>query len=144
MTLLEIDEVQATAILDMQLRRLAALERQKIIDEYDELQAKIADYNDILTNEPRQRSIVSEELAEIIAKYADERRSIIIPWDGEVTDEDLIAEEDVVVTITRGGYAKRTLANLYRAQRRGGKGVRGASLRGDDVVEHFFVTTTHH
>jgi DNA gyrase subunit A len=144
MALLEVDEVQATAILDMQLRRLAALERQKIIDEYDELQAKIADYNDILTNEPRQRSIVSEELAEITAKYADERRSIIIPWDGEVTDEDLIAEEDVVVTITRGGYAKRTLANLYRAQRRGGKGVRGASLRGDDVVEHFFVTTTHH
>jgi len=144
MELLDVDEVQATAILDMQLRRLAALERQKIIDEYDELQAKIADYNDILSNEPRQRSIVSDELAEITAKYADERRSIIIPWDGEVTDEDLIAEEDVVVTITRGGYAKRTLANLYRAQRRGGKGVRGAALRGDDVVEHFFVTTTHH
>jgi DNA gyrase subunit A len=144
MELLEVDEVQATAILDMQLRRLAALERQKIIDEYDELQAKIADYNDILSNEPRQRSIVSEELAEITSKYADERRSVIIPWDGEVTDEDLIAEEDVVVTITRGGYAKRTLTNLYRAQRRGGKGVRGAALRGDDVVEHFFVTTTHH
>jgi DNA gyrase subunit A len=144
MALLEVDEVQATAILDMQLRRLAALERQKIIDEYDELQARIADYNDILSNEPRQRSIVSDELAEITAKYADERRSIIIPWDGEVTDEDLIAEEDVVVTITRGGYAKRTVANLYRAQRRGGKGVRGAALRGDDVVEHFFVTTTHH
>ena len=144
MELLEVDEIQATAILDMQLRRLAALERQKIIDEFDDLQAKIADYNDILSNEPRQRSIVSEELAEITAKYADERRSIIIPWDGEVTDEDLIAEEDVVVTITRGGYAKRTLTNLYRAQRRGGKGVRGAALRGDDVVEHFFVTTTHH
>ena len=144
MELLEVDEIQATAILDMQLRRLAALERQKIIDEYDDLQARIADYNDILSNEPRQRSIVSEELAEITSKYADERRSIIIPWDGEVTDEDLIAEEDVVVTITRGGYAKRTLANLYRAQRRGGKGVRGAALRGDDVVEHFFVTTTHH
>jgi DNA gyrase subunit A len=144
MELLDVDEIQATAILDMQLRRLAALERQKIIDEYDELQAKIADYNDILSNEPRQRSIVSDELAEITAKYADERRSIIIPWDGEVTDEDLIAEEDVVVTITRGGYAKRTLTNLYRAQRRGGKGVRGAALRGDDVVEHFFVTTTHH
>jgi len=144
MTLLDVDEVQATAILDMQLRRLAALERQKIIDEYDDLQTKIADYNDILSNEPRQRSIVSEELAEITTKYADERRSTIIPWDGEVTDEDLIAEEDVVVTITRGGYAKRTLTNLYRAQRRGGKGVRGAALRGDDVVEHFFVTTTHH
>ncbi|MFN8159304.1 MAG: DNA gyrase subunit A [Candidatus Nanopelagicales bacterium] len=144
MELLDVDEVQATAILDMQLRRLAALERQKIIDEYDELQAKIADYNDILSSEPRQRSIVSEELAEITAKYADERRSVLIPWDGEVTDEDLIAEDDVVVTITRGGYAKRTLTNLYRAQRRGGKGVRGASLRSDDVVEHFFVTTTHH
>jgi len=144
MALLEVDEIQATAILDMQLRRLAALERQKIIDEYDDLQAKIADYNDILSNEPRQRSIVSDELAEITGKYADERRSVIIPWDGEVTDEDLIAEEDVVVTITRGGYAKRTLTNLYRAQRRGGKGVRGAALRGDDVVEHFFVTTTHH
>ncbi len=144
MALLEVDEIQATAILDMQLRRLAALERQKIIDEYDDLQVKIADYNDILTNEPRQRSIVSDELAEITTKYADERRSIIIPWDGEVTDEDLIAEEEVVVTITRGGYAKRTIASLYRAQRRGGKGVRGAALRGDDVVEHFFVTTTHH
>jgi len=144
MALLEVDELQATAILDMQLRRLAALERQKIIDEYDELQVKIADYNDILTNEPRQRLIVSEELAEITTKYADERRSIIVPWDGEVTDEDLIAEEDVVVTITHGGYAKRTRSDLYRAQRRGGKGVRGAALRMDDVVEHFFVTTTHH
>ena len=144
MALLEVDEVQATAILDMQLRRLAALERQKIVDEYDDLQTRIADYNDILTNEPRQRSIVSEELAEISGKYADERRSVLIPWDGEVTDEDLIAEEDVVVTITRGGYAKRTRTDHYRAQRRGGKGVRGAQLRGDDVVEHFFVTTTHH
>ncbi len=144
MALLEVDELQATAILDMQLRRLAALERQKIIDEYDDLQIKIADYNEILSNEPRQRSIVSEELAEITAKYADDRRSILIPWDGEVTDEDLIAEEDVVVTITHGGYAKRTRSDLYRAQRRGGKGVRGAALRTDDVVEHFFVTTTHH
>ena len=144
MGLLEVDEVQATAILDMQLRRLAALERQKIIDEYDDLQTKITDYNDILSNEPRQRTIVSDELAEITAKYADERRSILVPWDGEVTDEDLIAEEDVVVTITHGGYAKRTRTDLYRAQRRGGKGVRGAALRVDDVVEHFFVTTTHH
>ena len=144
MALLEVDEVQATAILDMQLRRLAALERQKIIDEYDELQAKIADYNDILASPQRQRTIVSEELAEITAKFGDERKSTIIPWDGEVTDEDLIAEDDVVVTITRGGYAKRTRTDLYRAQRRGGKGVRGAQLRGDDVVEHFFVTTTHH
>ena len=143
MEMLEIDEVQATAILDMQLRRLAAMERQKIIDEYDELMTKIADYNDILTNEPRQRSIVSEELGEIVSKYGDDRRTEILPWDGEVTDEDLIAEEDVVVTITSGGYAKRTRSDLYRAQRRGGRGVRGAALRQDDVVEHFMVTSTH-
>jgi DNA gyrase subunit A len=143
MDLLEIDELQATAILDMQLRRLAALERQKIIDEYDDLTAKIADYNDILTNEPRQRSIVAEELAEIVDKYGDERRSQFIPWDGEVTDEDLIAEEDMVITITAGGYAKRTKADLYRSQRRGGKGIKGAALRQDDVVEYMLVTTTH-
>ena len=143
MELLEVDELQATAILDMQLRRLAAMERQKIIDEYDDLMTKIADYNDILTNEPRQRSIVSEELGEIVSKYGDDRRTEILPWDGEVTDEDLIAEEDVVVTITSGGYAKRTRSDLYRAQRRGGRGVRGAALRQDDVVEHFMVTSTH-
>ena len=143
MELLEIDELQATAILDMQLRRLAAMERQKIIDEYDDLMTKIADYNDILTNEPRQRLMVSEELAEIVGKYGDDRRTEILPWDGEVTDEDLIAEEDVVVTITSGGYAKRTRSDLYRAQRRGGRGVRGAALRQDDVVEHFMVTSTH-
>jgi DNA gyrase subunit A len=144
MDLLEIDEVQSTAILDMQLRRLAALERQKIIDEYDDLMARIADYTDILSSEVRQRSIVSEELAEITDKYGDERRTDFVAWDGDVTDEDLIAEEDVVVTITSGGYAKRTKAELYRSQRRGGKGVRGATLRQDDVVEHMFVTTTHH
>ena len=144
MELLDIDEVQSTAILDMQLRRLAALERQKIIDEYDELMIRIADYNDILASEARQRSIVAEELAEITEKYGDDRRTDFVAWDGDVTDEDLIAEEDVVVTITSGGYAKRTKSELYRSQRRGGKGVRGASLRQDDVVEHMFVSTTHH
>ncbi len=144
MQLLEIDELQATAILDMQLRRLAALERQKIIDEFDELMARIADYNDILASEERQRTIVSEELAEITDKFGDERRTQFAPWDGDVTDEDLIAEDDVVITITSGGYAKRTKLDLYRSQRRGGKGVKGASLRQDDVVEHMFVTTTHH
>jgi Type IIA topoisomerase (DNA gyrase/topo II, topoisomerase IV), A subunit len=143
MELLDIDELQSTAILDMQLRRLAAMERQKIIDEYDDLMTKIADYNDILTNEPRQRSIVAEELKEITDKFADDRRTVILPWDGEVTDEDLIAVEDVVVTITAGGYAKRTRSDMYRAQRRGGRGVRGAALRQDDVVEHFMVTSTH-
>ena len=144
MELLEIDELQATAILDMQLRRLAAMERQKIIDEYDDLMTKIADYQDILASEPRQRSIISEELREITDKFGDDRRTQFVAWDGDVTDEDLIAEEDVVVTFTAGGYGKRTKADLYRAQRRGGRGVKGAALRQDDVVEHMFVTTTHH
>jgi DNA gyrase subunit A len=142
--LLEIDEIQAVAILDMQLRRLAAMERQKIIDEYEELMNKIADYNDILASDQRQRTIVSDELTEISDKFGDERRTEIVAWDGDVTDEDLIAVEDVVVTITSGGYAKRTLSDLYRSQRRGGRGVKGANLRQDDVVEHMFVSTTHH
>ena len=144
MTLLEIDEIQAQAILDMQLRRLAALERQALTTEFDELMTKIADYEDILASPVRQRTIVRDELAEIVERYGDERRTEIIAYDGDVTDEDLIAEEDVVVTITNGGYAKRTKTDLYRAQRRGGKGVRGAQLRTDDIVDHFFVTTTHH
>ena len=144
MTLLEIDEIQAQAILDMQLRRLAALERQALTNEFEELMAKIADYEDILASPVRQRTIVGDELAEIVERYGDERRTEIIAYDGDVTDEDLIAEEDVVVTITNGGYAKRTKTDLYRAQRRGGKGVRGAQLRTDDIVDHFFVTTTHH
>jgi DNA gyrase subunit A len=144
MQLLEIDEVQSTAILDMQLRRLAALERKKITDEYDDLMSRIADYNDILSNEARQRSIVGDELGEVVDKYGDERRTEIIPFDGDMSIEDLIAEEDLVITITRDGYAKRTKADLYRAQRRGGKGVRGAALKTDDIVEHFFTTTTHH
>ena len=143
MTLLDIDEEQARAILDMQLRKLAALERQALIDEYEELMAKIADYEAILASPERQRQIVGDELGEIVHKYGDDRRTRIIPFDGDVTDEQLIAEEDVVVTITRGGYAKRTKTDLYRAQRRGGKGVRGAQLRTDDIVDHFFVTTTH-
>ncbi|WP_067450765.1 DNA gyrase subunit A [Actinomadura macra] len=144
MSLLEIDEIQAQAILDMQLRKLAALERQQITDEYDKLMAEIADYNDILGSPERQRRIVGDELAPIVEKYGDDRRTEIIPFDGDVSYEDLIAEEDVVVTITRGGYAKRTRTDLYRAQRRGGKGIRGAQLKQDDIVDQFFVTTTHH
>ncbi|GAA3962734.1 DNA gyrase subunit A [Actinomadura viridis] len=144
MGLLEIDEIQAQAILDMQLRKLAALERQQITDEYDKLMAEIADYSDILSSPERQRRIVGDELAPIVEKYGDERRTEIIPFDGDVSYEDLIAEEDVVVTITRGGYAKRTKTDLYRAQRRGGKGVRGAQLKQDDIVDQFFVTSTHH
>src|SRR5499433_3435284 len=141
--LLEIDEIQARAILDMQLRKLAALERQQLVDEYDELMAQIADYEAILASPERQRQIIGTELSEIAAKYGDDRRTEIVAYDGEVSMADLIAEEDVVVTITRGGYAKRTKTDLYRAQRRGGKGVRGAQLRTDDIVEHFFVTSTH-
>ena len=143
MELLEIDELQARAILDMQLRKLAALERQELQAEHDELMARIADYNDILSNEQRRRSIVGEELAEIVEKYGDARKTRIVPAEGEMSMEDLIAEEDVVVTITRGGYVKRTKVDLYRSQKRGGKGVRGAALKTDDVVDHFFVTTTH-
>ncbi len=144
MALLDVDEVQATAILNLQLRRLAALERKKIEDDHAALEAEITDLNDILASESRQRSIVSTELDEVVAKYGDERRTVIAPDAGDMDIEDLIAEEEVVVTITRSGYAKRTKSSLYRSQKRGGKGVRGASLRADDVVEHFFVTTTHH
>ncbi|MEV4390879.1 DNA gyrase subunit A [Nonomuraea sp. NPDC049607] len=144
MGLLEIDEVQAQAILDMQLRKLAALERQSIQDEYDSLMAQIAEYNSILASEARQREIIGDELAEVVNRFGDERKTEIIAYDGDMSIEDLIAEEEIVVTITRGGYAKRTRTDLYRAQKRGGKGVRGAQLRQDDIVDHFFVTTTHH
>ncbi|MBB2912740.1 DNA gyrase subunit A [Streptosporangium becharense] len=144
MSLLEIDQIQAQAILDMQLRKLAALERQQITDEHDALTAQIADYNDILASPERQRSIIADELAEITTRYGDDRRTEIIAYEGDMSIEDLIAEEDMVVTITRGGYAKRTNMDLYRSQKRGGKGVRGAQLRQDDIVDHFFVTTTHH
>ena len=144
MDLLDIDEVQATAILDMQLRRLAALERQKIVDELAKIEAEIADYLDILASESRQRRIIIDELAEIVEKYGNERRTQIIAADGDLSMEDLIPDEELVVSITRGGYAKRTQRHQYRTQKRGGKGVRGATLRGDDVVEHFIATTNHH
>ncbi|GAA3706350.1 DNA gyrase subunit A [Zhihengliuella alba] len=142
--LLGLDDLQAQAILDMQLRRLAALERQKIQDEHAELELKIADYKSIIEDPARQRSIISEELAEISEKYGDDRRTkILMGFDGDMSMEDLIPEEEMVVTITRGGYVKRTRIDQYRSQNRGGKGIKGANLRGDDVVEHFFVTTTH-
>ena len=141
--LLDIDDDQAQAILDMQLRRLAALERQKIIDQLAAIELEIADYKDILARPERQRAIVGDELREIVEKYGDDRRTRIIPADGDVTDEDLIAREDVVVTITETGYAKRTRTDLYRSQKRGGKGVRGAELKQDDIVRHFFVSSTH-
>jgi DNA gyrase subunit A len=141
--LLDIDELQAQAILDMQLRRLAALERQKIIDELAEIEATIRDLEDILARPERQRQIVRDELGEIVEKYGDERLTRIVGYDGEVADSDLIAVEDVVVTITRTGYAKRTKTDLYRAQKRGGRGVQGATLKQDDLVAHFFVCSTH-
>jgi DNA gyrase subunit A len=143
MELLEIDEVQATAILDLQLRRLAALERLRIQEEAAEIEAKIADFQDILAKPGRQRTIIRDELTEIVAKYGDERRTRLVPYDGDMSMEDLIAAEDVVVTITRTGYAKRTKTDLYRSQRRGGRGVQGAGLKTDDIVAHFFVCSTH-
>ena len=143
--LLEIDELQARAILAMQLRQLAALERQKIIDEATELEALIVEYQAIIGDPVRQRSIVSDELTAVVAKHGDDRRTEILGGiDGGVTTLDLIPEEEMVITVTRGGYIKRTKSDNYRQQHRGGKGVKGASLRADDIVEHFFVTTTHH
>jgi DNA gyrase subunit A len=143
--LLKIDELQADAILALQLRRLAALERQKIFDRLAELEKEIAEYKAILKSESRQREIVTTELSEIVAKFGDDRRTeILMGFDGDMSVEDLIPEEEMVITITRGGYIKRTRSDNYRSQHRGGRGVRGAQLRADDVVEHFFVTTTHH
>src|SRR5690606_8569474 len=143
--LLDIDDIQADAILQMQLRRLAALERQKIIDEATELELQIEDFKAILADEMRQRAIIREELEGIVERFGDERRTHILQgFDGDVSMEDLIAEEEMVVTVTRDGYIKRTRSDNYRSQHRGGKGVKGAQLRADDVVEHFFVTTTHH
>ncbi|CAB4338930.1 MAG: DNA gyrase subunit A [Actinobacteria bacterium] len=142
--LLDIDEIQAQAILDMQLRKLAALERNELQAQHDKLMSEIADYEDILARPERQRSIISEELQESVDKFGDERRSKIIADEGDVDQEDLIAEEPMVVTLTTGGYLKRTKAGLYRTQRRGGRGVKGAALRQDDEIEHFIVTTTHH
>ena len=143
MDLLDIDEAQANAILEMQLRRLAALELQKILDELAQIEIDIADLKDVLAKPERQRAIIKDELSDIIRKYGDERRTRIIPADGELSDEDLIPEEDVVVTITETGYAKRTKTDLYRSQKRGGKGVKGATLKQDEIVKHFFVCSTH-
>src|SRR5215475_13657661 len=143
MELLEIDDLQATAILDMQLRRLAALERQTTVETLAKIELDIVDLKDILAKPVRQRQIISDELTEIVEKWGDDRKTRIVPFDGEVSMEDLIVREDVVVTITRTGYAKRTKADLYRSQKRGGKGISGASLRQDDIVSHFFVCTTH-
>ena len=141
--LLGVDELQARNILDQQLRRLASMEIQRIIDRLAKIELQIADLKDILADEARQRTIIATELQEIVDKYGDERRSRIVAADGDFSDEDFIPNEDVVVTITHGGYAKRTRADQYRVQKRGGKGVRGATLRADDEVQHLFTTTNH-
>jgi len=143
MKLLDVDETQANAILDMQLRRLAALERQKITDEFEQLMKEIKELGEILASDEKQREIIKSELTEIAEKYGDDRKTQIIAGDTDISVEDLIPDQEVVVTITNNGYAKRTKADLYRSQKRGGKGVRGASLRQDDVVDHFFVASTH-
>ena len=143
MKLLEVDEIQANAILDMQLRRIAALERQKINDEYDGLMADIVELAAILASEAKQREIIKTELSDLVTKYGDERRTLIVASEGDFSAEDLIPDQDAVVTITHTGYAKRTKADLYRSQKRGGKGVRGAALKQDDVVDHFFIASTH-
>ena len=143
MGLLDIDQVQADAILAMQLRTLTRMNRDKIVAEHEELQRKIADYIDILAKPERQRKIIGDELDEIVAKYGDDRRTKILPFSGEMNVEDLIAEENVVVTVTHSGFIKRTKADEYRSQHRGGKGIKGTKLREDDVVDHFFLTSTH-
>lgn len=142
--LLGVDDEQATAILNLQLRRLAALERQKILDQAEELERQIIQFKAILASPEKQRSIIIEELADIVERFGDDRRTeILAGFDSEMRHEDLIPDEQMVVTLTRGGYIKRTRADAYRRQHRGGKGIRGAQLRSDDVVEHFFVTSTH-
>ena len=143
--LLDVDQIQADAILALQLRRLAALERQKILELAAKLEAQIKEYEGVLASPEQQRAIVVDELDEIVNRYGDERRTTIMHgYDGDMSMEDLIPEEEMVITVTRGGYIKRTRIDNYRSQHRGGKGVRGAQLRADDIVEHFFVTTTHH
>lgn len=143
MGLLGVDQVQADAILAMQLRRLAALERQKILSEYEDLEAKARGYRELIASEKLQYETISKELKEIVDKYGEERKTAILPYEQEMSFEDLIPEEESVVTITHSGFVKRTSADVYRSQHRGGRGIKGATLREDDIVEHFFVTSSH-
>ncbi len=143
MTRFELSEIQAQAILDMQLRRLAQLERQRIQDEYDELQTLISDLRDILGDPARIRAIIIDELREIRTRFADERRSRMVPDDGAMTVEDLIPVGDVVVTLTRAGYVKRTPVDAFRTQKRGGRGVRGTDMKEDDIVASLLTCSTH-
>jgi DNA gyrase subunit A len=139
-----LSEVQARAILDLRLQRLTQLESGKIKAEYDDLQKVIQGLRDILGDEARVFGVIREELLEVKERYNDERRTEIVPGEGEIDLEDLIAEEEMVISITRGGYIKRLPLNTYRAQRRGGKGLRGVKLKEEDHIAHLFVTSTHH
>ena len=138
-----LSEIQAQHILDMPLRRLTALEQDKIREEYEELQRTIADLKAILADPAKVRAVIADELKQVRAKYADERRSRIVPDEGEFDIEDLIADEDLVVSVSRDGYIKSVALDTYRRQGRGGKGVRGASLKEGDIVEHLITTTAH-
>lgn len=135
---------QAQAILDMRLQRLTGLEREKIEEEYQELMKKIAEYKAILADEQLILAIISEELKEIRDKYADERRSEITVGEESILDEDLIPQEDVIITISHTGYIKRLPVHTYKSQKRGGKGVIGMDTKESDFVEHLFVSNTHH
>ncbi|MFZ5823785.1 MAG: DNA gyrase subunit A [Bacillota bacterium] len=137
-------EIQSQHILDMQLRRLTALEREKLQEEYNELQDRIAYLRAVIGSQKMQFDIIKQELGEIRKKYADPRRTKITVDDGEIDVEDLIAEEDVVVTISHSGYIKRVPLSTYRSQKRGGRGVQGAGTKEEDFIEHLFITTTHH
>ncbi len=139
----ELSELQAKAILDMRLQKLTGLERDKIKEEYNELQKKIAWYKEILADETIRLGIIKDELAEIKEKYGDERRTEISYADGEISIEDMIADEEVVITISHLGYIKRTKVSEYRVQSRGGRGSRGSKTRDEDFVEHIFQASTH-
>lgn len=139
-----LSEIQAKAILDMRLQRLTGLERDKVRDEYQEVQARITHYKAILASEEMQRGIIKDELAEIKANYGDVRRTQIEVAEGEISMEDLIKEEEVVITISHLGYIKRTPVAEFRQQSRGGRGARGSKTRDEDFVEHMFVANTHH
>ena len=140
---LEFTEIQAQAILDLQLRRLSALERQKILDEYAEIIKHIAELENILANESVLRQVITDELQEIRKTYGDARRTVIVDADAEFNIEDLIADEEVAITVTKAGYIKRTPTAIYSRQGRGGKGRLGATAKNEDFVEHLFTASTH-
>jgi len=140
----DLTEIQAQAILDLRLQRLTQLEASKIQQEFDEVQARIAELRAILGDEARVYAVIREELLALRERFADERRTEIVPAEGEIDLEDLIAEQEMVISISRGGYIKRLPVSTYRAQRRGGKGLRGVRLKEEDYIDHLFIASTHH